>query len=215
MKNFLDLTGLRFGRLVVIERCEDYFPPNKNKPYVQWLCKCDCGRETKALAYALRSGHKKSCGCLRSDLSTKRVVSYNTTHGESGTRLYSIWTGIKGRCNNPHYEAYGGRGIKICPEWDQDFTTFKQWAISHGYDETLTIDRIDVNGNYEPGNCRWVSKSDQHYNKRSNHYLEYDGVSLTISQWARVLGMKPYQISLRLRRGWSIEEALMTPIKEN
>jgi hypothetical protein len=127
-----------------------------------------------------------------------------------GTRIYNIWKEMRRRCNcktGAHYSAYGGRGIRICSEWD-DFMSFYSWSIQNGYDDTLTIDRIDVNGDYSPDNCRWVSMKEQENNRRNNHLLKYKGQLKTISQWAEIYGLSYRIIYRRLKAGWTIEEAL-------
>lgn len=160
MGKLIDLTGQRFGRLVVVERAGT----SRNRQ-AMWRCRCDCGKKIAVQGYHLRTGHTQSCGCFHRD-QTKRA---NTTHGEEGTRLYGIWRGMKSRCYNPNvqkYKDYGGRGIKICEEWLDDFQAFYDWAMSHGYTDALSIDRIDVDGNYEPSNCRWATAKEQRHNRR-------------------------------------------------
>lgn len=161
----IDMTGQRFGRLLVKERGK-----NGKRGKVYWRCQCDCGKEVSVRGDHLRDGRVHSCGCYNSEVTTER----HTTHGYYYTRLYKVYRTMLARCNNPkntNYVHYGGRGIAVCEEWKHDFLAFRTWAIANGYDETAergncTIDRIDVNGNYEPSNCRWVSMLVQAKNKR-------------------------------------------------
>ncbi len=207
MARIIDLTGQKFGRLTVIKRIE-----NKGK-YTNWLCKCDCGNQTEATSHILRKGEKKSCGCLHREF----IINKNKVHEKSNTRLYRIYVGMKQRCykvSEPCYKYYGGRGIKICNEWLQDFMSFYNWAIANGYKENLTIDRIDVNGNYEPNNCRWATRKEQMNNMRTNRLLTYKGITKNISEWAKEYKI-PYDVLQNriTKHGWSIERALTQPVK--
>lgn len=177
----------RFGSLTVISLVEEFRYPNGERD-CRWLCHCDCGNEIVVCGKNLRSGHTKSCGCLR------RAVSRDshTKHGMENTRLYSIWESMKQRCTNPntaHYKNYGGRGICVCDAWLYSFPLFAEWALSNGYDDTLTLDRIDVNGNYEPENCAWATWDEQCYNKRNTLYVTISGVDYTLKQLSDKTGI--------------------------
>ena len=135
----------------------------------------------------------------------------HTTHGKSDDRLFTIWMNMKARCyrkTSKDYTNYGGRGIKICDEWINNFQEFYDWAIKNGYSDELTIDRIDVNGNYEPDNCRWATREEQENNKRNSFYYEIDGVKHTISEWADLYNMPKELVRTRVKRGMNIKKAL-------
>lgn len=135
--------------------------------------------------------------------------------GLTRTRLYKIWGAMKTRCYNPNYRKYyryGGRGIKICDEWLNSFVSFSDWSMRNGYYDNLTIDRINVNGNYEPSNCRWITVTANNRNKTNNHYIKFRGKTQTIADWAEELDMNDKTIATRIYRGWSIEKALTTPL---
>lgn len=212
MTKFKDLTGQKFGRLTVLKLAYKK-PKNNNKgTRCYWLCQCECGNTKNVLTEALKSGHTKSCGCLGKE---QRLKS-NTTHNLSNTRLHCIWLGMKNRCyckDNKRYIRYGGRGISICNEWKNDFLSFYNWAITNGYNDNLTIDRIDVNGNYEPDNCRWTTQKQQARNTRRNHYLTYNNETLTVAEWAEKLNIKYSTLISRCYKNWTIEEILTKPLK--
>lgn len=167
-RGFIDLTGHKYGRWLVIERAPDHICPGGYRQ-VMWRCRCSCGNEKIVRGKTLRNGESRSCGCLQRELVGERASKH---HG-FGTRLYHVWNSMRQRCNNPNqqsYHNYGGRGISICKEWD-DYNVFRNWALEHGYQDDavrgeLTLDRIDVNGNYCPDNCRFVDMVTQANNKR-------------------------------------------------
>lgn len=137
------------------------------------------------------------------------------TRGHSNTRLYGIWVGMKTRCLNPNdkkFSSYGGRGITICEEWKDDFPAFAKWSLENGYNETLTIDRINSEKGYSPENCRWVDQMVQQNNRRNNHRITFNGRCLTIKEWTRVTGLKDTTIHERLKKGWSVEDVLTRPV---
>ena len=186
------IIGRRYGRLTVISL--DHL--NKKKA-TYWLCKCDCGKQKVISRSGLTSGDIISCGCYKKEHNKE----FGLKHGLSNSKLYSTWSGIVQRCTNKNasnYKRYGGRGIKICDEWKNSFQCFYDWAVSSGYSDELTIDRINVNGNYEPSNCRWVSMSVQANNTRRNHYFEYNGVVHTIAQWSRILNVNHETLRYRI-----------------
>ena len=177
-----NLIGKKFGRLKVIS---DF---SKNWEHY-CVCVCDCGKEKVVNYRALKSGNTKSCGCYLKEKSSQ----LNRTHGLSNKRIYKIWKGIKNRCKLetiPCYKNYGGRGICICDEWKNDFISFYNWSMANGYREDLTIDRIDVNGNYCPENCRWATYKEQSRNTRNNHIIEYNGESHCLSEWEEIYKLK-------------------------
>lgn len=186
-KPYKDLTGQRFGRLLVLSLVDS--PAGADIP-TKWRCLCDCGNIVEIRGYNLKSGGSGSCGCLQKENAAKR----QTTHGKTKTRLYVTWQHMIGRCtrkSDKNFSRYGGRGIKVCSDWLNSFEAFRNWAMSNGYADNLTIDRIDVNGNYCPENCRWVTHAEQQQNKTNNTFVEYGGATKTVCEWAREFNCLP------------------------
>lgn len=171
-----------FGRLTIVDVAEDQVSPCGTR-HKMYRCVCSCGKEVIVRKSALVSGKTVSCGCYNIERSTK--------HGQKGTRLYNIWNGMKRRCYGNHKEShnYKENGITVCDEWKNDFKVFYDWAMSHGYSDDLTIDRINCNGNYEPSNCRWVTMKVQQNNRRNNHTILIDGIEESIVDYAEKNGL--------------------------
>lgn len=213
---FKDLTGQKFNMLTVIK--VDRFTPHGT----YWLCKCDCGELNSVRTDMLTSNKIKSCGCI------KYLEGFKNKFKIKNTKIYTAWKSMKDRCynpNHPQYKNYGGRGIKVCDEWldkEKGFINFYNWAYSHNFIDTrnraeCTLDRIDVNGNYEPSNCRWASSKTQANNRRNNYYIEYEEEVHTLQEWSEKL---PINISSsvlrgRLKRGWTIKKAFTTSVNKN
>ena len=211
----LDIKGKRFYRLVAIERAN----VDSDKHHVFWKCKCDCGNEIIVRKDSLLSGHAKSCGCY---LKERYKDGHSKTHGKSKTSLYHKWASMKSRCYSKScqsYNLYGGRGIKVCDEWlgKNGFENFSLWAYSNGYDEYKTrseqsIDRIDVDGNYEPSNCRWVNCEVQNYNKRDTVRIRIDGEEKTLKDIEKEYGIPISTLRSRWRKfnegKYSLEDLL-------
>lgn len=195
----LNLIGLKFGKLTVIERAEC-----KNAR-TYWRCKCECGNEKIVQGCNLKSGHTKSCGCTVIENPPRK------SHGRAGTDIYKTWLHIKQRCydeKTEQYKNYGGRGITVCDRWRDDFQAFYDdiSKLPHFGEKGYSLDRIDNNGNYEPNNVRWATAKEQANNRRTNHLITYNGKTQTIAQWADETGINKYTIRTRLSRGWSAEK---------
>lgn len=205
------MTGQRFGRLQVLYRADNKIQACGHST-VMWRCLCDCGVIKDIDSGSIRSGHTRSCGCLHDE-----AAKYShRIHGKKGTRLYRIYQGMMNRCNNPNqpaYKNYGSRGIRVCEQWIEDFMSFYNWAMTHGYSDDLTLDRIDVNVGYSPENCRWISRKEQSLNRTDNHIVEFNGEAHPITEWAQMNGLTYPAISKRLKRGWPVEYALTLPLK--
>ena len=176
-------------------------------------CECSCGVIIeKILIRSLLSENTKSCGCLNKELRYSRNFKHGDSFRNNRSRLYCIWQDMKRRCysqDRKDSKNYFLKGIKVCDEW-LDFINFKEWALSNGYNDKLTIERKDNSKNYCPENCLWVEKSYQSKNRTSNHYITYNGETKTLSDWAKELNINRLTLSSRLSRGWSIEKAFNT-----
>ena len=199
MGKFIDLTGQKFNKLTVISRAESRRQPS-GKLVTYWNCKCDCGKIIQARGCDLKDGHVKSCGCS------------HIKHGYANKeRLYETWQNMKRRCyeiTNKRYKNYGGRGIKVCNEWLHNYINFRNWAISNGYKDGLTIDKIDVNGNYESANCRWTTWKEQQNNTTRNRILEYKGLKMSMAQFAEKYNIPYSKFNKRIQMGWNIERII-------
>ena len=190
MGKFVDLTGKRFGRLVVVSRAKDHISKS-GRSVVVFRCRCDCGNECDVMGTALTRGFTKSCGCLKSEVVKKRMMKRD----DVSRKLRIVHRNIIERCydkKNKRYRRYGGRGIVVCEEWlaDGGQERFIEWARENGYEIGLTIDRIDNDGPYSPNNCRWVTAKEQCNNRSTNTFLTVDGTTKTIAQWLDFLGIK-------------------------
>ena len=203
MSQAQDLVGMRFGRLTVKENVG-----RDDSGNTLWRCTCDCGGETVTRSYTLKSGKAQSCGCLRRE----KIVASVKRHGDSRSRLYQIWRSMRGRCNrktHKHYYLYGGNGIRVCDEWNNDYVPFMEWAHANGYSDELTLDRIDPNGNYEPSNCRWITMHDQARNKSTNVIVSYHGKTGCLTDMCRELNVNKVTVRSRMRaHGLTFEEAI-------
>lgn len=193
----LQLKGMSFGELVVLDVMPDRCPHGNRK----WLCQCSCGKTTIVIGGSLTSGNTKSCGHL------------SVLHGGANDREFEIWGGIQQRCHNPKhpkYPTYGARGIKVCERWRQSYLAFLEDMGRRPFDGAQ-IDRIDNDGDYAPGNCRWVTAKQNARNRRSSRMITHDGETLTLAEWSERLGLSPSSIIDRIKNGWTESQAVSTP----
>lgn len=205
----IDLTGQRFTRWTVIRRTQ-----NTTQGQARWLCRCDCGTEAVMLSILLRHGISRSCGCLKRERHALRSTKHgHATNGISPT--YHSWAGMVARCTNPRHTAaahYSRNGVRVCERW----LTFSNFLTDMGEKPSgMSLDRFpDHKGNYEPGNCRWATPTEQSRNKANNRIMTLNGVSKTMAEWCDDLGMNRGTLSHRIHRaGWSDEKALTTPVR--
>lgn len=201
--------GDRFGRLTVVA----FVGVNRHRKR-EWLCKCECGNMVNVTTGHLLSGHSTSCGCTRLQNSIKAIKIANTKHGMKKTKEYCAWAEMKQRCynsNNAKYKNYGARGIKVCERWLHSFENF--YADMGEMPNGCSIDRIDVNGNYSPENCRWVDQKTQQNNRRNNTKITFNGVTETLRYWSEKTGIDTRTLYHRLHgMKWSAEKTIMTPL---
>lgn len=202
MPKKFDMIGKKFGKLTVLEECKE----KKDRKMV-YKCRCSCGNIVNAVGTRLRNGHIRSCGCLRKE----NTIKSHITHGMSNSNLYRRWSHIKDRCINEQdqaYKDYGKRGITMCDEWLNDFQAFYDWSVKNGYQEDLTIDRIDNDKGYSPSNCRWVDRKTQARNRRTTKYITYKGETKPLAEWCEILNLKYNTIRDRIYRyNWNVEKA--------
>ena len=205
-----DITGQRFGNLTAVRF--DHRDERTVGGQHFWMFRCDCGNDVILRKNSVTSSNTTCC----SECSRRQKSRRNTKHGGVGTRLYREWAGIIQRCTNPKdssWDRYGAKGITICDTW-RDFAIFQEWALENGYDDTLTIDRINSSGNYEPSNCRWASVREQANNKQGTLYVEYCGETLPLSYWSDRLGIPYHTLYDRLYRyGWAVDRAFTEPVR--
>lgn len=202
---------MKFNRLTPIEFVRYHKSPS-GKSHPIWKFQCDCGNTHEANAYLVRKGHTKSCGCLQVESRKSSQLIHGGSRRGQYSRLYVVWNNMKQRCQDPNstsYKYYGAKGVRV--EWAsyQDFVR----DMESGWSAGLTIDRKDSSGNYSKGNCRWATIAEQNRNRSSNRYFELNGERMILEDWAKKLGIKPMTISARIKRGWSVEKSLTTPLK--
>lgn len=203
----IDLTGQRYGRLVVLAQ-----EPETRKGVLRWHVLCDCGTRTSVTSARLRYGITRSCGCLRRELLSQRAKERPPKHDPATKPTLSVWSGMRQRCENPNSPAfpkYGGRGITVCERW-RDFEKFVEDMGLRP--PGMTIERADNDGNYSPENCRWATRAEQNRNKRNNVRLTWNGETKCVAQWAASTGINLGTLWGRIRKGWTIEKALTTPV---
>lgn len=204
MNNLKDMTGFKFNGCEVISRKGS----DKNGKAL-WEVVCFCGNSFITLGSSIRQKRAKSCGCSHKK-AAKEMGLNNKTHGATKSRLYLSWKSMKARCfneNHKSYKNYGARGITICNSWSSSFENFEKWAVENGYKPNLTLDRIDVNGNYEPSNCKWATRKEQGRNKTNNFLIEFNGEILTLSEVAERTGKSRHVIKYKIKNNKSIKEA--------
>ena len=203
--NAEDLTGRRFGRLVAVG------PLGRKNGSVVWLCRCDCGRDAEVKSWNLKTGITSSCGCLQREVTSAR----SKTHGLRHTPEYNVWNAIRNRTSNAKcscFGRYGGRGIRISPEWFESFEVFIR-DMGPRPSSKHSVERRNNDGDYEAGNCFWATGDVQRRNTRRSRFIEYDGQRLNLVDAAQKYGIAVRTLWYRLNAGWPVEKALLTPVK--
>lgn len=215
--NSKEWLGQKFGRLTVTD-FEHAKPPYRGW---MWVCRCDCGEMRTLVVSDVKSGKTRSCGCLHDEACTERAIKFRHRVGDH-KRLYSIYNGIKKRCyatREPRYKDYGARGIRMCDEWlnpVNGFDNFAEWSFSHNYNDDMTIDRINVDGNYEPENCRWIPLREQALNKRDTLRVTYQGQTIPLRELCDKRGVNYDTVHNRIYSlKWSVEKAIETPSQQD
>lgn len=219
MGKLVDLTGQRFGRLTVIDRAG-----TAPSGHALWFCQCDCGEYKTLSSNQLNTG-TKSCGCLQRERASEVGMKPKSSTRKRRERippdlrrLHQTHRDMLTRCNNPNnkrYALYGGRGITVCKEWRESFLAFAEWAKNNGYNNSLTLDRKDPNGNYCPENCRWATQKEQNNNRRNNRIVEYRGEKMTLHELSDQCGIDYRTLWCRIKAGWTVEDAAERPIRRH
>lgn len=213
MSKLINLVGQKFGRLTVLKRVE-----NDKNGQSRWLCRCSCPEHNEVIVISanLRKGGTKSCGCY----STEMLIKRSTKHGHKNDTIYNVWARMKQRCNNPKdpgYADYMGRGIKVCKRWENSFQAFYDDVskLPHFGEKGYSINRIDNDGNYEPGNVEWSTPTEQANNRRNSQRIPYNGEEHSLTEWGRILNISYRVLRRRINElGWPIEKALTTPVMD-
>ena len=209
MSKLVDRTGEKYGHLTALHRASDKIYSSGRK-VAMWTCLCECGNEIDVCTNSLRTGATRSCGCWNDEQRKSSETKFKK-HGESNTRLYECWHAMKRRCSDKNNKNYGGRGVMVCKEWAENYENFATWAKENGYNDDLTLDRIDPNKNYCPENCKWSTNIEQQRNKRNNRIIKFNGEAHTLSEWSDITGINRHTISTRIDRlNWTIKKALTT-----
>jgi hypothetical protein len=207
--DLVPMIGTKWGNWTVLEHDLE----KSVKRHTYYKCVCDCGTIKTVRADMLRNGVSKSCGCFKKEQQSQRAK----VHGLYQHPLNKRWITMNQRCTNPNvnrYERYGGRGLKVCDEWKNDFLAFYNWSMENGYSSKMTLDRINNDGDYCPENCRYISNKEQQFNKSTNHYVEIEGVSKTIYEWCEEYGVNRNLFNWRLRYGWTGKKLLQKSSKQ-